>query len=291
MRRAFSVLALSLTFAATITRADDATLNGEAEVTGRAERGTRFELGGGRCGVFGYSEWRDDAGSAVAREELIYEGAAWRRYRLQRMTIAQDVEATREGGFIRLNIRDGERFRKVRIEVEGEVLAGPTLITHLQSQLRELRRGRPVELQYLVAEQAMVLGLSATTTGYGAGGLINVRLEASSALLRPFVPTTVITFDGEGRFVGMQGRLLPQRQRGVALDGVIRVTYVGGMRVASMKSGCNKSTSYSADDAEIVGIPSWQVQRDPENRAFTWSEFMRSSLGRRTDRARIDWLF
>jgi len=242
MRRATSLLALCLTFAAAMAQAEDATLNGEAEVTGKAERGARFAFGGGRCGAIGYSEWRDGAGVAIAREELIYDGAAWQRYRLQRMTVAQDVEATREGDFIHLDIRDGERRRKVRLEVEGEVLAGPTLITHLQAQLRDLRRGRPVELQYLVAEQAMLLGLRATITGYGAGGLTNVRLEASSALLRPFVPTTLITFDDEGRFVGMQGRLLPQRQRGVALDGVIRVTYPGGIRVASMKSSCNKST-------------------------------------------------
>ena len=242
MRRATSLLALCLTFAAAMAQAEDATLNGEAEVTGKAERGARFAFGGGRCGAIGYSEWRDGAGVAIAREELIYDGAAWQRYRLQRMTVAQDVEATREGDFIHLDIRDGERRRKVRLEVEGEVLAGPTLITHLQAQLRDLRRGKPVELQYLVAEQAMLLGLRATITGYGAGGLTNVRLEASSALLRPFVPTTLITFDDEGRFVGMQGRLLPQRQRGVALDGVIRVTYPGGIRVASMKSSCNKST-------------------------------------------------
>ena len=242
MRRAITLLALCLTFAAAMAQAEDATLNGEAEVTGKAERGARFAFGGGRCGVFGYSEWRDGAGVTIAREELIYDGAAWQRYRLQRMTISQDVEATREGDFIHLDIRDGERRRKVRLEVEGEVLAGPTLITYLQAQLRDLRRGKPVELQYLVAEQAMLLGLRATITGYGAGGLTNVRLEASSALLRPFVPTTLITFDDEGRFVGMQGRLLPQRQRGVALDGVIRVTYPGGMRVASMKSSCNKST-------------------------------------------------
>jgi hypothetical protein len=242
MRRAMISLALCLTFAAATAQAEEATLNGEAEVTGKTDRGARFEFGGGRCGAFGYSEWRDGAGVPIAREELIYDGAAWQRYRLQRIPVGQEVEATREGDFITLDIRDGERRRKVRLEVEGEVLAGPTLITSLQGQLRELRRGRPVELQYLVAEQAMVLGLRATTTAYGAGGLTNVRLEASSALLRPFVPTTLITFDKEGRFVGMQGRLLPQKQRGVSLDGVIRVTYPGGMRIASMKSSCNKSS-------------------------------------------------
>ncbi len=33
------------------------------------------------------------------------------------------------------------------------------------------------------------------------------------------------------------------------------------------------------DDDEIVRIPSWQVPRDPEDRAFNWSEFMRYASG------------
>lgn len=32
-----------------------------------------------------------------------------------------------------------------------------------------------------------------------------------------------------------------------------------------------------ADDTDIARIPSWQVPRDPEDRAFNWSEFMRST--------------
>ncbi len=240
MRRAISLLALCLTFAAAISLAEDTRLNGAAEVTGKAERGTLFQLGGGRCGAFGYSEWRDEAGVPVAREELIYDGDAWRRYRLQRSIISQDVEATRVGSFIHLDIRDGERRRKVRLTVEGEVLAGPALITYLQAKLRTLRLGQPIELQFLVAEQAMVLGLRAGIHDDSSDGLTTVRLESSSALLRPFVPITLITFDDEGRFVGMQGRLLPQKEHGVALDGVIRVTYPIEMRVASTKSSCNK---------------------------------------------------
>jgi hypothetical protein len=242
MRQALVWLACGSILLVATARAEDASLNGEAEVTGKAERGVRFELGGGRCGALGYTEWRDAAGTTLAREELFYAETGWQRYRLQRVSIAQDVDATREGGVIRVEIREGERRRQVRLEVDGEVLAGPTLITHLQSKLQELRRGRPVELQYLVAEQAMVLGLRATATSYGADGRTNLRVEASSALLRPFVPTTLISFDADGRFFGMQGRLLPQKQRGVPLDGVIRVTYPTGMRVASMKSSCHKST-------------------------------------------------
>lgn len=241
MRQAMAWLVCGAILLAATARAEDASLNADAEVTGKAERGARFELGGGRCGAVGYSEWRDAAGAVLAREELLYGEMGWQRYRLQRLSIAQDVDATREGSVIRVEIRDGERRRQARLEVNGEVLAGPTLITHLQSKLRDLRRGSPVELQYLVAEQAMVLGLRATATSYGADGRTNLRVEASSAFLRPFLPTTLISFDADGRFVGMQGRLLPQRQRGVPLDGVIRVTYPTGMRFASMKSTCNKS--------------------------------------------------
>jgi hypothetical protein len=233
MRDVSKFLALCLTCAAAIAHAQDTGLNGAAEVTGKAERGALFKLRGGRCGVFGYSEWRDGAGVLVAREELIYLGDAWQRYRLQRLSVSQDVEVSREGSVIHLDVRDGQRRRKARLEVEGEVLAGPTLITYLQTKLRPLRLGQPMELQYLVAEQAMVLALRARITDDSSDGLTTVRLEASSALLRPFVPTTLITFDDEGRFFRMRGRLLPQRQSGVALDGVIKVTYPDETRVAS----------------------------------------------------------
>lgn len=214
-------------------------LSGSAEVTGKAGRGLRFEFGGGRCGPLGYSEWRDAAGAPVAREELTYVGDRWQRYRLERLSVAQDVVAVREGRVIRVDIRDGDRRRQERLEAVGEVLAGPTLIVHLQQRLPDLERGRVIEMQYLVAEQAMVLSLRASKAANGAGGLTNVRIEASSALLRPFVPTTLVTFDADGRFIAMQGRLLPQLRRSVALDGVMRVSYPDDLHVASMKSICN----------------------------------------------------
>ena len=86
----------------------------------------------------------------------------------------------------------------------------------------------------------MVLGLRAGIHGDSSDGFTTVRLESFSALLRFFIPTTMVTFDDEGTFVGMQERLLPQKQHGVALDSVIRATYPGNNRAASMKSSCNK---------------------------------------------------
>ena len=136
--------------------------------------------------------------------------------------------------------RWAERRYKTGFEVEREALAGPALITYLQAKLRTLRLGQPIELQYLVAEQAMVLGLRAGIHGDSSDGFTTVRLESFSALLRSFIPTTMVTFYDEGTFVGMQERIPPQKQHGIALDGVIGVTYPSETRVVSMKSSCNK---------------------------------------------------
>jgi hypothetical protein len=212
-----------------IAAAADATLVGTAEVTSPSDQGLRFELLAGRCGALGYTEWRDSEGLPVAREEILYDGdddgAHWLRYRMERLAVGQDVLAERHGDFIRLDIREGARRREVRLKVKGQLLAGPMLITSLQSQLRELRRGKSIDINYLVAEQALVMGLRATRIAYGTDGFTNVRIEASSALLRPFVPTTLFIFDQDGYFIGMQGRLLPQKNRSSPLNGVVNVLY------------------------------------------------------------------
>jgi len=219
---------------------------GSAEVTGKTGRGLQFDFSGGRCDDWGFSDWRDAEGVLVAREELRYRGDEWLQYRLERVNVGQSISVSRDGELIEVDIREPRKQRRVRLHVEGEVYAGPTLITRIQEALPELRRGRVVELQYLVAEQAMIIGLRATSTASGAGGHTNVRIEASSALLRPFVPTTWVRFDARGDFLGMQGRLLPQVERAAGLDGVIRID--SPVRAASlnapntsisMKSSCN----------------------------------------------------
>ena len=229
-----------------IAAADDGTtLIGAVEVTSPSARGSRLELIGARCGAFSYSEWRDSDGVILAREELLHDdveaGSHWQRYRMQRLSIGQDVLAEYIGNSIRLDIREGDRRREVRLAVDGDVLAGPMLVTHLQSKLPLLRRGKVIVVPYLVAEQAMVLELRAARLDNGTDGLTNVRIEASSAFLRPFVPTTRVTFDQEGRFVGMQGRLLPQIKRMTPLDGVIKVSYPINTQLASIKPTCKNT--------------------------------------------------
>jgi hypothetical protein len=247
VRRAYCALMIAAVFVPTIGAAASM-IFGTAEVTGKTGRGLQFDFYGGRCEEFGFSDWRDADGALVAREELRYRGDDWISYRLERLNIGQSVAASREGEVIEVEIREPRKQRRVRLHVEGEVYAGPTLITRIQAALPELRRARPVEIQYLVAEQAMVIGLRATATASGAGGLTNVRIEASSALLRPFVPTTWLRFDARGDFLGMQGRLLPQAERAAGLDGIIRIEPSSQQSAvrnaanapASMKSSCNK---------------------------------------------------
>jgi hypothetical protein len=233
---AASVLPLVLAFGG--PRAAAAAMVGDAEVTTAAARGARFAVGAERCGDAVISEWRDAEGRVVAHEQLDLQGEVWVRYRLRRNSVRQDVQAVRDGNLVRVQIRNGNRERSVSLPAQPELIAGPLLVPFLHSRLVELRRGRPVDFAYLVADRGLRLQLRASLqpgNGIGGAGTVGiaerfahttVRLEAASLLMRPFVPPTVLGFDATGRFVAMQGRLLPQLGpvgEPQSLDGVMRV--------------------------------------------------------------------
>jgi len=217
---------------------------GEAEVTRGDSNGTRMAFEALGCGEWLHSKWRDGGGRVVAKEELVFEGDRWVRYRLHRPNIAQDVMAQRTAAGYRLTIRQGDTSRTVELTARGELLAGPTLISHVSASLPALRAGKVDEFDYLIAEQGMVLRLRARFDSTAADGSTAVRLEAASLLLRVFVPPTLLRFDRQGELLSMTGRLVPQAgdaKNPQSLDGVLRLRPAALAASASrMQSSCNK---------------------------------------------------
>lgn len=185
------------------------TLLGDA----KAENGQSFAFAAGQCAHGLFVEWRDDAGRLAAREEVSLSGESWTHYRLERPNVGQMIEGVRVGDRLRLiTHRQGER-KEYEISVTDAVVAGPLLIRRLQAALPSLRQGEPLELDYLIADQAATLRLKVqrveTLPATRAAGSVRLRMEAASPWMRPFVPQTFLTFDARGELVAMQGRFLP----------------------------------------------------------------------------------
>jgi len=219
-------------------------LSGDAQVVAGAGEGPRFRVDAWRCQNEVHSRWRGGDGRVVAEEELAFEGERWVRYRLQRPTVAQDVVATREGESLRLVIRNGESRKQITLATTQTVLAGPMLVDHLSEKLPRLRAGKAVEFDYLVPDHGLVLRLRATLEGTARDAESRVRVEATSLLMRAFVPSTKLVFDDTGVLRSMTGRLLPQGgdvTKPKSLDGVLRVKTVNiSSDVSSMQSTCNR---------------------------------------------------
>lgn len=230
-------------------------LSGDAQAVDGAGNGKSFGFVAWGCGSRVRSQWRQHDGRVVAEETLDLEGGRWMRYRLQRHNVRQEVVAIRSGREIVVTIRKGESQRRVSLRPTGELLAGPTLVSHLAEALPTLQAGRPMEFDYLIAEQGIVLRLRATATAQGGvegpaatgsqgfRGAVVVRVEAASVLLRAFVPATTLTFDAAGGLRSLSGRLLPQTgdvTKPKSLDGVLHFEAAETARSSSrMQSVCN----------------------------------------------------
>jgi hypothetical protein len=231
-------------------------LTGDAEVADGSKSGVRFGFDAWRCGQSVRSSWRQRDGRVVAEEKLDLEGERWVRYQLRRHNLAQDVVAVRAEGEVTLTIRNGEALRRVTLKAGDGLLAGPTLVSHVATALPRLQQGQPLEFDYLIAEQGMVLRLRASADPDRAGSRLAagsvagdtvVHIEAASMLLRPFVPATTLVFDAAGGLRSMTGRLLPQAgdiTKPKSLDGVLRIrpVQVAGLEPrmqSGMQSGCN----------------------------------------------------
>lgn len=91
--------------------------------------------------------------------------------------------------------------------------------------MAELRAGRSLEFHYLLADRGTAIGFIAR--GRIQGEDTEIALEASSALVRPFVPTTTFRFSPDGGLRQVTGRMLPvlgDAKSQKALDGVLKMS-------------------------------------------------------------------
>jgi len=219
-------------------------LVGEAEVSNGAQRGTRMAFEAQRCGDSMRSVWRDAEQRIVAEEDLLFVGERWVRYRLQRLNVGVDVTAQRETDGIRVTIRRGEATREVRLRSAESLMVGSTLVSFLAAAMPNLRAGRTVDFDYLVADRGTSVRLRAKLVSGAAPRGAAVRLEAASPMLRPFVPPTQLQFDERGELQSMAGRLVPQGGDATnpqSLEGVLRLRpVILSANASRVQYGCNK---------------------------------------------------
>lgn len=200
-----------------------------------ADASGRYLVNASRCGERLSTEWRHPDGTLAASEEVELAEGRWVRYRLQRANIGQDLRAERRGDVVTITDGSPSARTPTRLSGRGTLLAGPELVLFLQSRLSDLRAGRSVTFQYLLADRGTTLGFVARGAAEGAG--TRVTLEASSALAKPFVPTTRFLFADDGGLREVVGRMLPVAGSTKApkpLDGLLRMT--------SAQSSCNKKS-------------------------------------------------
>jgi hypothetical protein len=195
----------------------------------------RYLVDASRCGERLSTEWRHPDGTLAASEEVELAEGRWVRYRLQRANVGQDLRAERRGDVVTITDGSPSARTPTRLSGRGTLLAGPELVLFLQSRLSDLRAGRSVTFQYLLADRGTTLGFVARGAAEGAG--TRVTLEASSALAKPFVPTTRFLFADDGGLREVVGRMLPVAGSTKApkpLDGVLRMT--------ATQSSCNRKS-------------------------------------------------
>ena len=200
-----------------------------------ADASGRYLVNASRCGERLSTEWRHPDGALAASEEVELAEGRWVRYRLQRANIGQDLRAERRGDVVTITDGSPSARTPTRLSGRGTLLAGPELVFFLQSRLSDLRAGRSVTFQYLLADRGTTLGFVARGAAEGAG--TRVSLEASSALVKPFVPTTRFLFADDGGLREVVGRMLPVAGSTKApkpLDGVLRMT--------ATQSSCNRKS-------------------------------------------------
>ena len=164
-----------------------------------------------RCGPRLRSEWRDASGALVAWDEVTQSGVAANRYDVMRVKSTESYSASFQNREIIIDsAKNGRSLGRERIGTHGDaVVAGPMLIALVQEQLSRIRAGEDLVRSYLIPEKPMVLRLLARRLQTSAGGSISVLIQAASPLLRPFVPTTVLEFDGRDQLIRSSGHILP----------------------------------------------------------------------------------
>jgi hypothetical protein len=180
---------------------------GEARLLSADARGAVLSVRFERCGQFVRSEWRGRGGALIAADEL-ESGAEsqFARYRYWRPNVAESGTVIRNGRRARIEITSSGERRVREVDAPTDLTLGPMLALRAEQNLRDLRRGKPFVIDYLVPDRFMVLRFSMATPARAPS---DVHVSPTSWLVRQTLEPMRFVFDAQGTFVGLRGRALP----------------------------------------------------------------------------------
>lgn len=210
MHRHALTAVLALVCAAPAARAtlpDGEFAEGAARVLSADARGAVLSVRFERCEEFVRSEWRAHDGALIAADELESgPDDQFSSYRYWRPNVAESGRVIRDGRRVRIEIDSGGERRVRELDAPADLTLGPMMALHAEKHLRDLRRGKPFVIDYLVPDRFMVLRFSMAAP---ARAVSDVQVSPTSWIVRQSVEPLRLFFDTQGAFVGLRGRALP----------------------------------------------------------------------------------
>lgn len=178
----------------------------------------QWELWASRDGQHRATRFTTPDGRVVASENLILEGRSFRHYTLVHHNANQKGEIRRVGDRLHFSYtRDGETETDSE-EYDPRFVAGPMIVTTIQSAWDRIRAGEKLEVRVGVVDRTESVGFvlyQVEESKWNGQDAVRIKMRPSNFFYRALVDPVYFTFSRDGRRVyQVRGRTIPLHREG-----------------------------------------------------------------------------